>query len=67
MISRVQLMRLCQRKSQNKNFYHERHYALQHMEQIEKEYASLSAADRKRFVYARSEYWIVLSTYLYYI
>ena len=67
MISRVQLMRLCQRKSQNKNFYHERHYALQHMEQIEKEYASLSATDRKRFVYARSEYWIVLSTYLYYI
>lgn len=67
MISRVQLMRLCQRKSENKNFYHERHYALQHMEQIEKEYASLSAADRKRFVYARSEYWIVLSTYLYYI
>lgn len=67
MISRVQLMRLCQRKSQNKNFYHERHYALQHMKQIEKEYASLSAADRKRFVYARSEYWIVLSTYLYYI
>lgn len=67
MISRVQLMRLCQRKSQNKNFYHERHYAMQHMEQIEKEYASLSAADRKRFVYARSEYWIVLSTYLYYI
>lgn len=67
MISRVQLMRLCQRKSQNKNFYHERHYALQHMEQIKKEYANLSAADRKRFVYARSEYWIVLSTYLYYI
>jgi signal transduction histidine kinase len=67
MISRVQLMRLCQRKSQNKNFYHERHYALQHMKQIEKEYASLSATDRKRFVYARSEYWIVLSTYLYYI
>lgn len=67
MISRVQLMRLCQRKSENKNFYHERHYALQHMKQIEKEYASLSATDRKRFVYARSEYWIVLSTYLYYI
>ena len=67
LIGRVQLMRLCQRKSENKNFYHERHYALQHMEQIEKEYASLSAADRKRFVYARSEYWIVLSTYLYYI
>lgn len=67
MISRVQLMRLCQRKSENKNFYHERHYALQHMQKIEKEYANLSAAERKRFVYARSEYWIVLSTYLYYI
>ena len=67
MISRVQLMRLCQRKSENKNFYHERHYAWQCMTKIEKEYPNLSAAERKRFVYARSEYWIVLSTYLYYI
>ena len=67
MISRVQLMRLCQRKSENKNFYHERHYAWQCMTSIEKKYAKMSAAERKRFVYARSEYWIVLSTYLYYI
>lgn len=67
LVSRVQLMRLCQRKSDNKNFYHERHYALKSMTTLEKNLYRMSRTERKRFAYARTEYWIVLSTYLYYI
>ena len=67
MISHVQLMRLCQRKSKNKDFYHQRHFALTYMNKINADYNDLSPTERGRFVYAQSEYWIVLSTYLYYI
>lgn len=67
MISRVQLMRICQRKSDNKNFYHQQHYASSCMKRIVEDYDNLTLRQRKRFNYAQSEYWIVLSTYLYYI
>lgn len=67
LISRVQQMRLCQRKSDNKNFYHQRHYALACFSRIAEEKNSLSEHEKERLAYAQSEYWIVLSTYYYYI
>lgn len=37
------------------------------MKRIEEEYAGLSEREHQRYVYAQSEYSIVLSAYLYYI
>ena len=63
----VQKMRLCQRRSQNKDFYFQKSYADRLIEKIRSNRDTFSDMDLHRYTYARSEYGIVLSTYLYYV
>lgn len=67
LIADIQFMRLCQRQSENKNFYLYRRKALSRMERIGEEQDALSEHQKKRFVYAQSEYGIVTSVYYYYV
>jgi len=67
LIADIQLMRLCQRRSENKNFYLYSRRASSRMERIEEELDALGEHQRKRFVYAQSEYAIVTSVYYYYV
>jgi len=66
-IADVQYMRLCQRKSKNKEFYDYRERALKRLKRIGEEKGDLSDRMLKRFIYARSEFSIVCSTYYYYV
>lgn len=63
----VQRMRLCQRRSQNKDFYVRKNEADRYIENIHSDIEDESPRKRKQYTYARSEYGIVLSTYLYYV
>ena len=67
LISDVQLMRLCQRESANKDFYFYKQRAEDRLTRIEEEYEVLTERERLRLAYARSEYAIVASTYFYYV
>lgn len=67
LVTDVQFMRLCQRQSRNKDFYFYRESAISRMKRIEEEHTTLSEYEHRRYVYAQTEYSIVLSTYLYYI
>ena len=67
LISDIQMMRLCQRQSENKDFYNYRERALRRLDRIKEEDKSLSPRLRKRMIYAQSELFIVASTYFYYI
>ena len=67
LVAKVQLMRLCQRQSENKNFYHHNQRALLYMRRIEEDKQLLDDRQKARMVYARTEYDIVLSSYLYYV
>ncbi|MBQ0074100.1 MAG: DUF5112 domain-containing protein, partial [Prevotella sp.] len=61
----IQRMKYCQRRSLNKDFYTYKYQA----DNIIKKYnkASLSKRERAIYTFAKSEYGIVLSTYLYYV
>lgn len=63
----VQRMRLCQRRSQNKDFYVRKNEADRYIENIHSDIEDELPRKRKQYTYARSEYGIVLSTYLYYV
>ena len=63
----VQRMRLCQRRSQNKDFYVHKNEADRYIANIHSDIKDESTRKRKQYTYARSEYGIVLSTYLYYV
>ena len=67
LIADVQMMRLCQRESRNKEFYvyHER--AQSRLKRINEEKNTLSEHLRKRLLYAQSEFNIVTATYYYYV
>ena len=67
MIADIQMMRICQRQSENKNFYRYREKAVSRLNRIEEADNSLSPHQHRRLVYAQSEYAITLSTYLYYV
>ena len=67
MITQVQLMRLCQRQSQNKDFYIHMQAASQLKRRINEEAHNLNSHLKARFVYAETEYYIVASTYYYYV
>ena len=67
LVADVQLMRLCQRESRNKEFYDYRERASRALSRIEEEWGTLPERTRRRAVYARSEYAIVNSTYYYYV
>ena len=67
LVSYVQQMRLCVRRSSNREFYDYREKALQALRRIDEERASLSPRHQARLLYAESELAIVTSTYYYYV
>lgn len=67
MVADVQMMRICQRQSENKDFYKYRERAVSRLNRIEEHNDELTPHQQKRLVYAQSEYAITLSTYLYYV
>lgn len=67
LIADVQMMRLCQRQAQNKNFYDYREMAIRRLRRIDEELSSLEPHDERRLLYAETEYGIVSSTYYYYV
>ena len=67
LIADIQMMRLCQRQSRNKEFYDYHESALRREHRIEEEEYSLSEHQKARLVYARSEFYIVTSTYYFYV
>ena len=67
LVADVQRMRLCQRESKNKLFYDYREQAQRRINRIKEELSRLNDHQRRRFVYAESEFHIVESTYFYYV
>ncbi len=67
MVANVQMMRLCQRVSKNKEFYDYYWAAERNFDRIEEDKNLLTERQRRRVVYAETEMQIVLSTYLYYV
>lgn len=67
LIADVQLMRLCQRQSRNKEFYEYMARARRRLSRIEEERQRLGHHGWKRYVYASTELEITASTYYYYL
>ena len=67
LVAYVQQMRLCQRRSRNKDFYDYRERAITCLKRIGEEQPMLTERQQKRLLYAKTEYAIVNSTYFYYV
>lgn len=67
LVADIQMMRLCQRQSRNKDFYIYRESAMRRLRRIDDESDQLSPHYARRLIYARSEFSIVASTYFYYV
>lgn len=67
LVAEVQLMRLCQRMSANREFYECRERAIKRMQRINEERNSLSEHLLKRMIYAETDFAIINSTYYYYV
>ena len=67
LIAYVQQMRLCQRRSRNKEFYDYREQALSCLKRINEERSQLLEHQQRRLLYAETELAIVTSTYYYYV
>lgn len=67
LVADVQMMRICQRESKNKDFYTYRQRAIWRLNRIREERDQLTPSQKRRLVYAQSEYSIVASTYFYYV
>lgn len=67
LIADVQHMRICQRESHNKDFYTYRERAMARLRRLNEEAANLPARERRRAIYAHSEFDIVDATYFYYV
>ncbi|MBR2097569.1 MAG: DUF5112 domain-containing protein [Prevotella sp.] len=67
MVAYVQHMRLCQRRSRNREFHEYRQLADEALNRINEERRQLSPRQLRRLHYAESEYAIVNSTYYYYV
>ena len=63
----VQQMRLCQRRSMNREFYEFREKAVEALHRVNEERDALSDHQLRRLIYAESEMAIVTSTYYYYV
>ncbi len=63
----VQQMRLCQRRSRNREFYEFRERAVNALNRINEERHLLTDRQSRRLLYAESELAIVTSTYYYYV
>ena len=67
LVAEVQLMRLCQRESRNKEFYDHHEQALKALHRIDEERDMIPERLQHRLSYAESEFHIVTSTYFYYV
>ena len=67
LIADIQQMRLCQRRSMNKDFYTFRESASQKFKRIDEDKHTFNEHHRRRMIYARTEFDIVTSTYYYYV
>ena len=67
LISYVQQMRLCQRRSSNREFHEYREMANRTLSRINEEREQLNERDLRQMLYAETEYAIVNSTYYYYV
>ena len=67
LVADVQLMRLCQRQSRNKEFYDFHERAERRLLRLREEKTDLSAHERRRLTYASTEFLMVASTYYYYV
>jgi signal transduction histidine kinase len=67
LVANVQQMRLCQRRSRNREFYDYREQALRSLSRINEERDWLTMKQLARLRYAESELAIVTSTYYYYV
>ena len=67
LVANVQQMRLCQRRSRNREFYDYRERAIASLNRINESPDALTERQRQRLIYAESEFAIVSSTYYYYI
>ena len=67
MVADVLQMRLCQRRSHNREFYDYRSSAAKALHRIDEERDQLSQRQLARLLYAQSEMAIVTSTYYYYV
>lgn len=67
LVGDVQMMRLCQRQSQNKSFYEYNERARTRIRRIAGERFALNSHETARFEYAESEYRLVASAYYYYL
>ena len=67
LIADVQMMRICQRESHNKDFYSYREKAMVRLHRLSEEASNLPPRERRRATYAHSEFDIVDATYCYYV
>ena len=67
LVSYVQQMRLCQRRSRNREFHEYREMANRTLSRIKEEREQFNERDLKQLLYAETEYAIVNSTYYYYV
>ena len=67
LIAYVQQMRLCQRRSKNREFHEYREMADRTLRRIDEEREQLTERDQRQLLYAETEYAIVNSTYYYYV
>lgn len=67
LIADVQMMRICQRESHNKDFYSYREKAMGRLRRLGEEASNLPPRERRRATYAHSEFDIVDATYCYYV
>ena len=69
LIADVGMMKICQRTSLNKEFYDYRNSALHRINRINDDFSALNGKKRllTRYNYARSEFYIVLGIYYYYL
>lgn len=67
LVSDVQIMRLCQRMSRNREFYDYCERARIRLERINEERDGLSERMYKRLIYGETEFFIVNSIYYYYV
>ena len=67
LVADVQMMRICQRRSENRQFYDYRQSAIDRLKRIGEDSDALDPRSLARLLYAETEFGIVSSAYYYYV
>ena len=67
LVAEVGMMRVCQRRSDNRGFYVHRSAAMERMERIRPELRQMTEHQRKLWNYAVSDFYLIQSIYFYYL